>query len=100
MRSSFRRDCCRQTRRCSRACLVGDNDLPSVWELTMKRIFAALKFGSVLAVGIFVGIAWQSQIVDGPSALAQDQKPAASAEEQIRKLKIELPTVSKPTNTL
>jgi enamine deaminase RidA (YjgF/YER057c/UK114 family) len=58
----------------------------------MKKV---ILLALTLAVGMSIG-AWA---VHNPSPAAQDKRDA-SAEEQIRKLKIELPAVSKPTNTL
>ena len=59
----------------------------------MRKI--ALLTAAALATGMGIGV-WASL---GTSQAAQD-KQAANAEERIRKLKIDLPAVSKPTNTL
>lgn len=66
----------------------------------MKNAFACcpyLKAGGLFVVGIVVGL-W---LTSGPSpdnAVTAQEK--AGAEQRLRDLKIELPAVSKPTNTL
>src|ERR1700736_3535784 len=68
-------------------------------ELAMQKLVPLMKGSLVLAAGIVIGMTWASGFTEGPVALGQ-AKSAASAEEQLRKRKIELPGVSKPTNTL
>lgn len=53
----------------------------------------------LLAVGLAIGMGVGAWAALGTSRAGQD-KQMASAEERIRKLKIELPAVSKPSNTL
>ena len=65
----------------------------------MDNLWRWLKVGGLLAAGIVVGIWLQGLAADGPHVSAQDKGPV-SAEAQLRKLKIELPAVAKPTNTL
>jgi enamine deaminase RidA (YjgF/YER057c/UK114 family) len=65
----------------------------------MKKLVAVLKVCGVLACGMLFGGALQAWLGDATSTAPQDKK-TQSPEEQIRKLKIELPPVSKPTNTL
>jgi enamine deaminase RidA (YjgF/YER057c/UK114 family) len=65
----------------------------------MKSLIAMLKGCSLLIAGALAGLGLQGQFANSPPALAQD-KPRPGAEAQLRKLKIELPAVSKPTNTL
>jgi enamine deaminase RidA (YjgF/YER057c/UK114 family) len=52
-----------------------------------------------MAVGAAGGLLLRRWFDDGASAIAQD-KPTVSAEEQLRKLKIELPPANKPSATL
>ena len=55
--------------------------------------------GMILLVGAATGIAW-SRCVDQPAqVMAQDSK-GGGAEERVRKLKLQLPKPTKPTNTL
>ena len=65
----------------------------------MDNLWRWLKVGGLLAAGIVVGIWLQGLAADGPHVSAHDKGPV-SAEAQLRKLKIELPVVAKPTNTL
>lgn len=65
----------------------------------MTKLLPVLKTCTLLTVGTLVGLALRPSFGDYPSADAQE-KSATSPEEQLRKLKIELPTVSKPNNTL
>ena len=58
-----------------------------------------LRVCALFAAGILVGMGWTTWRPQGPVVAAQDKAPP-SAEEQVRTLKIELPEVSKPTNTL
>ena len=51
----------------------------------------------LLAAGVLVGL-WAPSWLPHGAALANEDK--AGAEENVRKLKLELPAVSKPTNTL
>jgi enamine deaminase RidA (YjgF/YER057c/UK114 family) len=53
----------------------------------------------LLAALLFVSLGIGAWAVDGPPPAAQG-KQSAGPEEQLRKLKIDLPAVSKPTNTL
>jgi enamine deaminase RidA (YjgF/YER057c/UK114 family) len=67
----------------------------------MKKFGPVLQVCGLLIVGTLAGLglsAW-SPASRPMSAAAQDKK-TPSAEEQIRQLKIELPEVNKPTNTL
>jgi enamine deaminase RidA (YjgF/YER057c/UK114 family) len=68
-------------------------------ELTMEKSVRWLKVSGLLASAMLVGFGLQFWSGDDTSAVAQG-KNAASPEEQLRKLKIDLPPVSKPTNTL
>ncbi len=65
----------------------------------MTKLLTLMKTCALLMVGAIVGMALRPPFVDGPTAMAQE-KSTPSPEEQLRKLKIELPAVSKPTNTL
>jgi enamine deaminase RidA (YjgF/YER057c/UK114 family) len=65
----------------------------------MTKLLPVLKTCALLTVGTLVGLALRPSSTNGPSAAAQE-KLVSSPEEQLRKLKIELPSVSKPTNTL
>jgi enamine deaminase RidA (YjgF/YER057c/UK114 family) len=65
----------------------------------MNKLMTVLRMSGVLVAGILAGIALQTTVAVAPSAVGQD-KGNVSADEQIRKLKIDLPAVSKPTNTL
>jgi enamine deaminase RidA (YjgF/YER057c/UK114 family) len=58
-----------------------------------------MKAGGLLAAGMILGMGLSTWSASDTAALAQDKK-THSPEEQIRQLKIELPAVSKPTNTL
>jgi enamine deaminase RidA (YjgF/YER057c/UK114 family) len=53
----------------------------------------------LLAAGMLLGLWLPSWFMKGAAAATQDQA-TPKPEEQIRRLKIELPAVSKPTNTL
>jgi enamine deaminase RidA (YjgF/YER057c/UK114 family) len=64
----------------------------------MKKVSPLAKVGGLLAAGVLIGVGLQAWSTDSSTALAQGK--TASPEEQLRKLKIELPPVSKPTNTL
>src|SRR5260370_30281484 len=66
-------------------------------ELAMTKLLTLMKTCALLMVGAIVGMALRPPFVDGPTAMAQE-KSTPSPEEQLRKLKIELPAVSKPTN--
>jgi enamine deaminase RidA (YjgF/YER057c/UK114 family) len=68
-------------------------------EWTMNKFVPWVKIGGVLAIGILLGMGLQSRPADAPAVAAQEKQPP-SAEEQLRKRKIELPAVVKPTNTL
>jgi enamine deaminase RidA (YjgF/YER057c/UK114 family) len=57
----------------------------------------SLKWIALLAAGWIIGLLCQTWLQQ-PSAQAQQK--TAGAEEQVRKLKLELPTPKKPTNTL
>jgi enamine deaminase RidA (YjgF/YER057c/UK114 family) len=65
----------------------------------MRKLLPLLKVSGVLVAGMAIGMGLSAWSVDSPSARAQANS-ATSPEEQIRKLKIELPAVSQPTNTL
>src|SRR4051794_31404411 len=66
----------------------------------MVRPFACCPFlreSALLSAGLLMGMwlpAWL------PKEIAAQEKEAASAEEQVRKLNLTLPAVAKPTNTL
>jgi enamine deaminase RidA (YjgF/YER057c/UK114 family) len=67
----------------------------------MARSFACCPYVRgmlVFLTGIVVGMCVQSWPAAGDSAAAQE-KPAGSAEERVRQLKLELPAVTKPVNT-
>ena len=69
----------------------------------MRKLFpcqSLLKVGGLLAVGILVGMMLRAWFVEGEAIAIAQEKGGSGAEEQLRKLKIELPPVSKPTNTL
>lgn len=57
-----------------------------------------MKLATCFVVGILFGIGLHAWLVE-PAALASQDK-VASAEEKLRSLKLELPAVTKPTNTL
>jgi enamine deaminase RidA (YjgF/YER057c/UK114 family) len=63
------------------------------------KLGSMMKGCGLLAAGIFLGMGLSAWLARETAVLAQDKK-THSAEEQIRKLKIELPAISKPTNTL
>src|SRR5262249_37439250 len=54
----------------------------------------------VLGVGVLAGMALQAWLVGSGQASAVQEKQGPSPEEQVRKLKLKLPPVSEPTNTL
>ena len=60
---------------------------------------AQLKSTSLVAAGVLLGLALTSLLSRDTPAAAQD-KAAVGAEQRLRQLKLELPDVSKPTNTL
>jgi enamine deaminase RidA (YjgF/YER057c/UK114 family) len=62
-----------------------------------KRLWLVPTVG-MLALGVLVDIAWHGGRTVTPPAVAQGK--AATAEKRLRELKLELPAVSKPTNTL
>jgi enamine deaminase RidA (YjgF/YER057c/UK114 family) len=63
------------------------------------KLGSMMKVAGLLAAGIFLGMGLSTWSARDTAASAQDKK-THSAEEQIRKLKIDLPAASKPTNTL
>jgi enamine deaminase RidA (YjgF/YER057c/UK114 family) len=65
----------------------------------MKKTMAYLKVSGVLAAGFLLGALFRTNVAENPSAAAQE-KGTANPEDTLRKLKIELPAVTKPTNTL
>ncbi len=65
----------------------------------MTRWHRLANVSGVLAIGLIAGIALYSWWADGTPAVAQG-KATASPEQRLRELKLELPAVSKPTNTL
>jgi enamine deaminase RidA (YjgF/YER057c/UK114 family) len=65
----------------------------------MDKRVTWLALAGAFAVGILVGLAWPAHGTDAPAALAQE-KQGVGPEERLRQLKIELPAVTKPTNTL
>jgi enamine deaminase RidA (YjgF/YER057c/UK114 family) len=65
----------------------------------MQKIASALKTAALLTTGIVTGMALHAGLWSDMPAVAQAQT-GASPEQRLRELKIELPAVSKPTNTL
>lgn len=59
-----------------------------------------LNLGGVFAAGIVVGMLLQAWFGGHAPVAGQEKSSPASAEEQLRKLKLELPPLTKPTNTL
>src|SRR6516164_1570662 len=59
-----------------------------------------LKCSAVLAAGILAGMGLQAWFARSGQAHAVQEKNGPSPEEQVRKLKLKLPPVSEPTNTL
>jgi enamine deaminase RidA (YjgF/YER057c/UK114 family) len=59
-----------------------------------------VKFSAVLLSGILAGMGLQSWFAGSGQAHAVQEKSGPSPEEQVRKLKLKLPPVSEPTNTL
>jgi enamine deaminase RidA (YjgF/YER057c/UK114 family) len=68
-------------------------------ELVMHKLVSLLKVTCLVAVGLVAGMGLHAWSPEGTPLIAQD-KQTLGPEEQIRKLKIELPAVTKPTNTL
>jgi len=66
----------------------------------MTRLHPSLKVCALVAVGMTFGLALQPRSSDSSTAAAQEKKATPSAEQRLRELKIELPAVSQPTNTL
>ena len=58
-----------------------------------------LKLAGLFAAGILVGMGLQAGLESGTSSAAQEI-PAPSPETRVRDLKLKLPPVSRPTNTL
>lgn len=65
--------------------------------MTKSALF--MKVTAVLPIAIIAGLALHNPIANIPNAVAQENA-ILSPEEQLRKLKIVLPAVTKPTNTL
>ena len=63
----------------------------------MKKLPAS--FGLLIAAGVVSGLVIQPRSPDASTAVAQEGK-GPSAEQRLKELKIELPAVTKPTNTL
>jgi len=59
-----------------------------------------LRLSAVLVAGVVAGMGLQAWFAGSGQASAVQEKQDASAEEQVRKLKLKLPPVSEPTNTL
>jgi enamine deaminase RidA (YjgF/YER057c/UK114 family) len=68
-------------------------------EFAMKKLLPLVRVGGVLVVGMVLGWGLHAWTPDGPAAAGQDKK-SPTPEERLRQLKIELPPVTKPTNTL
>jgi len=64
----------------------------------MSKLFSVLKACIPFAAGVLASIALRGDLGDATTVAAQEKRPA-SAEEQVKKLKLELPAVTKPTNT-
>jgi enamine deaminase RidA (YjgF/YER057c/UK114 family) len=64
----------------------------------MDKLHPTLRLSGLFAAAILIGMALRSLPSDSTSLVAQGKK-APSPEEQIRKLKLDLPAVAKPTNT-
>jgi enamine deaminase RidA (YjgF/YER057c/UK114 family) len=67
--------------------------------MAVGKFIPLLRVGGPLGVGLLLGMALHAWSAGEPGAAAQAQANPGP-EEQLRKLKIELPAVSKPTNTL
>jgi enamine deaminase RidA (YjgF/YER057c/UK114 family) len=67
----------------------------------MKQCACApvLKVVGLLGAGVLLGLWLQPRGVEGTGTVAPEQK-GGSAEERVKQLKLELPAVVKPTNTL
>jgi enamine deaminase RidA (YjgF/YER057c/UK114 family) len=65
----------------------------------MQKSAALLQMGCMLGLGLVLGMCLATWLTTDTPAVAQG-KGAASAEQRLRELKIELPAVTKPTNTL
>ena len=59
-----------------------------------------LKWSSVLVAGVLAGMGLHAWFARSGQAGTVQEKQGPSAEEQVRKLKLKLPPVSEPTNTL
>src|SRR6516225_7225419 len=59
-----------------------------------------LKWSGVLVAGVLTGMGLQAWFAGSGQARAIQEKNGPSPEEQVRKLKLKLPPVSEPTNTL
>jgi enamine deaminase RidA (YjgF/YER057c/UK114 family) len=59
-----------------------------------------MSLSAVLAVGILAGMGLQSWLADSGRVTAQDKTAGVGAEQRLRALKLELPPISRPTNTL
>lgn len=56
-----------------------------------------LKFGSLISIGVLLGLSMAERPAD--SVVVAQEKIVMNAEERLRQLKLDLPAVSKPTNT-
>jgi enamine deaminase RidA (YjgF/YER057c/UK114 family) len=65
----------------------------------MHKLLPLLKVCSLLGAGLLLGLVIQSRPVDVPTLAAQENA-GQSPEERLRQLRLELPQVTKPTNTL
>jgi enamine deaminase RidA (YjgF/YER057c/UK114 family) len=68
-------------------------------EVLMDRLARLRTTGGLFALGLLVGF-WLRGGPPGGAPVAAQGKPAVGAEERLRQRGIELPPVSKPTNTL
>jgi enamine deaminase RidA (YjgF/YER057c/UK114 family) len=69
----------------------------------MRKLFAErpiLRLSGLLAFAFLAGACLPAWLADAGRATADRDRPGPRPEEQIRKLKLELPPVSQPTNTL
>jgi enamine deaminase RidA (YjgF/YER057c/UK114 family) len=64
----------------------------------MDKLLPTLKLSGLFAGALLIGMGLRSSPDESTSQVAQGQK-GPSPEEQIRKLKLDLPTLTKPTNT-
>jgi enamine deaminase RidA (YjgF/YER057c/UK114 family) len=71
--------------------------------MAMTKLFTGrllLKLSGLFVAGLLVGVCLPALFGDHGPALAAAARPGSRPEEQVRKLKLRLPPVTRPTNTL